>query len=485
MVIDIKGTLKKLSPDRAAGERKERKAGLSVSLGEGEHKVAPYTREKDAVLLHGVRTMTDEELRSASLEGKPLAVCFSPRSIYADLGDFSSVSEEATQAHIRSTIDKTGLFNEPYSISYRKVYDIDNIRARFSYLAIPTSELEKICILDENEVFLDSFCPVEAFVAALVGHRTGDMCVVLFEDDQYVRIIGTKAGIIYHLIAIGKMNAFDLTAETLAGVSEMTSLMRNTYAETPKAVYIVGTGEISAADLRDAGIDAQVFEPGEAQGTPPCTAELVGSVHCKGYDFVPRAYRDTRNFSCLAGYSLGISAVMTLLSVVLLLLGYGNYSQAREYENRAQAARLEYLRDMGALEGQYAHVLKQLDPSRINGLISLYRDFQSEPKLYAMLGTITRAVPADMAIRRVEVLRSGLEENPQGENGESGQALPPTGSPIFRIKIEGTISAQYPQSKILFSTFLTGVQEHYPVLGASFSHSKDQASYKVECEAKQ
>jgi hypothetical protein len=485
MDIDINGILKKLSGNKAV-ERKERKTGLSVSMSDGEHKVAQYTREKDRVLLQDFRTMNDEELRAHSLGGKPLAVCFSPRSIYADLGDFSSVSNDATRAHIRSTIDKTGLFNEPYSIAYRKVYDIDNIRARFSYLAIPACETGKIGILDENEVFLDTFCPVEASVAALVGEKTGEMSVALFEDDQHVRIIGTKGGIIYHLIDIGKMNAFDLLSETLAGVSEMVSLMRNTYNETPKAIYTVGSGEISAADLREAGIDAEAFEPAGDQDAPLSALELLGNVHCTGYDFVPRAYRETKTFSVLAAYSLGISAAMALVSVLLFLFGYVNYSQARDYENRTRTAQQQYVKDMGLLEQRYAHVLKQLDLTHINGLISLYQDFQSEPKLFTMLGTITRAVPADMTIRRVEILRAGMqEEGTQDAESQEPQALPATNNPVFRIKIEGMISAQYPQSKIIFSSFLSGLTGHYPVLGAAFSHNGDQASYKVECEAKQ
>jgi hypothetical protein len=485
MELDISRILKKLTVKNAAATKKERKAGLAVSLREGKHLVAQYTRDKEQVLLQDAKAASDDELRAISLGAKPLAACFSPRSIYADLGDFSSVSPEATLAHIRSTVDKTGLFNEPYALSFRKVYDIDGIRARFSYLAIPVSETGKIGILDQNETFLDSYCPVEASIAALVGAKTADMCVALFEDEDYVRIIGAKGGIIYHLIAMQKLNAFDLLSEALAGVSEMVSLMKNSYNETPKFIYTVGPGEVSAKELQDAGIDAVSFEiEGLSEASLPCF-ELLGNAYCTGYDFTPQSFRDTRTFSLLSTYSLGISLAMAVVSVILFLLGYGNYIEAKDYENRTRTAEQQYVKDMSHLEGEYSSVLKQLDLTHINELISLYQDFESEPKLYTMLGTITRAVPADLSIKRVEIVRSDLQSDAaQNPGSPEAQVLPPTNNPGFSIKIEGKIAAQYPQSKILFSTFLSGVQAHYPVKSASFSQTGGQASYKVECEAK-
>jgi hypothetical protein len=484
MELDIRRILKKLTPGKSAPERKERKSGLAVSLKAGGHTIAHYTRDKEQVAMQEATTAGDDELRAMARGAKPIAACFSPRGIYADLGDFSSVSHEATSAHIRSTIDKTGLFNEPYAISFRKVYDLDKIRGRFSYLAIPLSETGDISVLDENEASLDSYCPVEASIAALTGAKTGEMCVALFEDEEYVRIVGAKAGIIYHLIAIGKLNAFDLLSETLAGVTEMSSLMKNTYNEAPKFIFTVGKGEISTQDLQDSGIDAVPFG---IEGLPDDSLsrfELLGNAYCTGYDFMPQAFRDARTFSHLASYSLGISLAMAVVALFLFILGYGNFSEARDYENRIRSAQLQYVKDITLLEGNYASLLKQLDLTRINELISLYQDFEAEPKLYTMLGAITQAVPADLSIRRVEIARADLPKENGNPGSQEAQPLLPTSNPVFLIRVEGNISAQYPQSKVLFSTFLSGVQAHYPVLSATFSHNGDGANYKVECEAK-
>lgn len=487
MGLDILQKLKDITAKRPGSAKRSGKSGYTVSLQEGEHRIASYATDKGRVTLGDVHTVGTEELQKIGFGSKTLSVCFSPRSIYADTGDFSSVSNEATLAHIRSTIDKTGLFNEQYSFSFHKVYDIDSVRARFSYLAVPASEVARIGILNEKEVFLDTYCPVEASIASLIAGRTKEMSVAVFEDDSFVRIIGSKEGIIYHLITIQKKNAFDLFAEVLAGISEMISLMKNTYNEPPQAVYIMSQGEISTAELQENGIEAEVFE---IEGLPVdghTSIMLLGNVFCVSYNFLPQAYRETKAIAAFAHYSIGISLSLAVLSALFFFLGFHNSSVALDYEQKTGRAQQEYAKDMSALERDYAVLLKELDLSHINELISLYQDFQSEPKLYAILGTITQAVPHDMALKRIEILRSGVQPDQAGNTAQpDGQEhqMPSTSNPSFRVRIEGVITAQYPQSKILFSTFLSGVQTYYPVIGASFQHTEERAGYSVECEAK-
>lgn len=483
MGLDILQRLKDITTKRPGSAKKSGKTGYTVSLQEGEHRIAPYSTDKGRVTLGDIRTASTEELQDTSLRSKSLTVCFSPRSIYADMGDFSSISTEATLAHIRSTIDKTGLFNEQYALSFRKVYDIDNVRARYSYLAVPATEVARIGILNENEVFLDTYCPVEASIASLVAVCMKEMAIAVFEDENFVRLIGAKSGIIYHLITIHKQNAFDLFAEVLAGISEMNSLMKNTYNDPPQAVYLMSRGEISTGELNENGIEAKIFEMDGLSTDSLSSLMLLGNVFCSGYNFLPGAYRDTRALAGFARFSMGISLAVAVLSALLFFLGFRNSSEALDFEQRTQRTQQEYAKDMNALERDYANLLKELDLSHINELISLYQDFQSEPKLHAILGTITQAVPHDMTLKRIEVLRSDMK--PEQTQSQEEEVLPTSSAnATFRVKIEGVITAQYPQSKILFTTFLSGVQASYPVLSASFRHTAERASYSVECEAK-
>lgn len=485
MDVDIRQKFKILANKLSGTRKMGRRTGYTVSLQDGEHRIANYSTSNNRIILTGEKTVTTEELKELSADAKSLVVCFSPRSIYADLGDFSSVTAEATLAHIRSTVDKTGLFNEQYSLSFRKVYDIDNVRARYSYLAIPASEVSRVSILDDREVFLDSYCPIEASITSLIGRHTKDMAIAVFEDGNAIRIIGSKAGIIYHLITIQKQNAFDLSAETIAGISEMSSLMKNTYNDPPRCIFKIGNGEANVQELQENGIDACPFDNDEIASNDISFLELLGNVSCADYSFVPKAFRETRTLSGFSRFSMGISLAMVVFSALFFFLGYRNASEAKNYEVKARAAQQGYERDMSILEQEYGKLLKKLDLTHINELIGLYQDFRSEPKLYTILGTITQAVPNDMTLKSVTVLRSGINpETPEEGAQQTAEQMPPTTNPSFRVKVEGVITAQYPQSKILFSTFLSGIQVSYPVVAASFKHDEEGAVYTVECEAK-
>ncbi len=468
--------------------KKGGKTGYTISLTDSGYQAARYTREAGTIRLEEMRSSETGGLPCLVLRGKHVCACFPPRSAYADVGEFSSVSADATLAHIRTTIDKTGLFNEHYCVSYAKISDIDAVRARFSYLAIPATDVDRLSVLNGSDVLLDAYRPIEASVAAVAGSTTKETCIVMFEDDQFVRIIGTKAGVIYHLITIQKSGSFDLLAETLAGISEMTSLLRISYNETPQTVFTAGRGEVSIEDLRKSDIEAIGLLPEDLSGDGRYAPELLGNVYGSEYDFTPGPYRRARTLAHYADYSLLLSLVMIACASLLFLLGLHCSLESRDLEKRTGAALHAYTRDMAMMEQDCSALLKDTDPERINELIALYQRFESEPRLHTMLGIITGSIPAHTSIERVEVVRPGArtESDASHESPDlpGPSSMPSPGSTAFQVKIEGVIRAQYPLSKSLFSAFLSGLQEHYPVAGATFRHTDHWAGYTVECEAK-
>jgi len=415
-----------------------------------------------------------------------VTACFCPRSIYADLGDFSSVSNEATLAHIRSTIDKTGLFNENYFISFKKIYDIDKVRGKFSYLAIPASDINKINILDEDETFLDTYCPIEAAIASVVALKTQDMVVTIFEGHRHVRIIGSKQGVIYYLITINKHESFDLLAETVSGVNEMISLLKNSYNETPDQFFMIGENELSRADLEENDINTELFETEGISSGTSSHVELLGNVLVAEYDFTPKRFKLTKQIATYSKYSIGLSALFILVSFLFLFLGVRNTHTAQLYQDQAQEAQEAYLKNLSTLEKDYNALCTELDFTNINSIISMYKDFEAEPKLYTILGTITETVPEHVSITKIAVARNGVDINmiSQDTTGRNPQTHS-TNENILSIKIDGIIKSRYPLSKSTFATFLADIQEIYSVNNAAFAHTEDSASFNVECETKQ
>jgi len=460
---------------------RDKKTGYSVCLGDDVHKVAIYRRKKDKVLLEEARMLTSEELRALARKSSGIAACFSPRTIYADIGDFSCVSNEATQAHIRSTIDKTGLFNEDYTISFKKIHDIDGVRGKFSYVAVPLSDINKIALLDEKETFLDTYCPIEASLASMVALKTREMTITIFEDQHYVRIIGAKHGAIYYLITINKLESFDLLVETVSGINEMVSLLKNSYNEKVHCIYAIGIRELSINDLEQHDIHAEAFQSESNHQD----MELPGTIHADGYDLTPKTYKRLRKLATYSRYSIGASLMLIVISLILFGLGLQNAHTARLYEDKVQQAQSIYMQNLQTLERDYKVLCTELDFTNINEIISMYNDFEAEPKLYTILGTITRHVPENSSLTRIEVSRPGIDVN-TNERIVRDESMPrySTQTHSLHVKIDGLIESPYPLSKKTFSRFLSNIQETYTVNNATFQNTQESASFSVECETK-
>jgi hypothetical protein len=464
---------------------RSKKTGYSICLGEETHKAARYQRIKNRVVLGEASFLTSEELRLSAKKAKSVTACFCPSTIYADLGNFSSITNDATLAHIRSTIDKTGLFNDEYSISFKKLHDIDDVRARFSYLAIPTSDVNKVAILNEKETLLYIYCPIEAAVASVIAQQTREMTITVLEEHNYVRLIGSKQGAIYYLITINKNESFDLLAETISGINEMVSLLKNSYNASAHCIYAVDLKEISLADLEENDIHAEPFSIQSIDKITDSDVDLLGNVSVSGYDFTPKRFRENRQMATYSRYSMGISAVLILASFLLFGLGLKNSHTAQTYQNKAQVAQEIYEKNLNALERDYTELKNNLDFSNINGVISMYKDFEEEPKLYTILSIITRKVPKNMSLTTIEVTRPGLDQNSSARivSEQTGRRYS-THTDSLNIKINGLIESPYPRSKKTFSSFISDIQDEYTVNNAMFQHNEKTASFSLECETR-
>ena len=425
--------------------------------------------------------MNAEALRELSRKGRPIAVCFASGSLYADIGTFSSINQEATEAHIRATIDKTGLFHEEYALSFCKLYDIDAVKAQYSYLALPVRDLKPGEALDARETRLAVFCPVEASVAACVGQADREMAITVFEDARCVRIIASKAGIIYYLTSIDINDSFDLTADTLARLTEVAALLKSSYNENASTIYHMGQGTIDADELALQGMSVTPWENEQDQAGPP---ELLGTLMGPAYDFTPQTFRQVRRLMTWARCSLGVSALMVIMSVILLGLGLGNSHIAERYESLTRQVMTEYTKNLAELETEYSALCENIDCSSINSLFALYRDFEREPKLHTILSTVTQPVPERLYLARVEVQRPTLATPSARMLSPEVGSVPVIHTDVLDVAIEGTIYAPYPESKAIFSSYVEALQPVYAVQGALFNHLNHHATFSVTCEAR-
>ncbi|MGC9323980.1 MAG: hypothetical protein ACP5G0_04440 [Desulfomonilia bacterium] len=460
-----------------------RKNGFSLIIGEDEHYLAPFRKSRDTVDLGDIRDLTSTALTKISRKVRPLKACFSPRSVYADVGEFTSVSQEATTAHIKSSVDKTGLFKEEYRVAYCKLHDLDEARARFSYIATPTREINKIGVLDENESVVDMFCPIEAAIASAVAQIDKNMVVSVYEDTRFVRIIASKEGLIYYLITIYAAESFDLLSDTVSGIHEMISLLKNSYHEAVGCIFKIGVGEVSIEKLSEHGIQIEPVQFDPSGDSPTWNLILTGTAMTTRYDFTPEKHRQTKRLIRYARISMVVSVILLATSAVLLSLAIRNASTAQILQVEMNEAHEKSIRELKTLEHDYLALCKEVDFSNINKIMETYKDFESEPKLHLILSALSEDVPHDMFLRKIEVIR------PEGETGQEARIIPSQTQHSrslerhsLTVVVDGVIESPYPLSKTLFASYLTNIQKIYTVTNATFSHTETNAQFTITCE---
>ena len=464
-----------------------RQKGSAVVLGEEEHTSAPYTWSGDKPVLGDICVVDSSLLREFSRSVKGLSLCFSPRSLYADVGDFTCVSTEATMAHIRSSVDKIGLFKDDYRISFTKIADIDNLRARYSYLAIPVTEVNKVdLLLDEKEALLDMLCPIEAAIAAAVGAVEKNMAVVIYEDSRYVRIIGTRSGTIYYLTTINASESFDVVADTVSGIREMASLLKNSYQVNVEKVFKIGDGEVSINDLNERGIQTEQFILDHEGRDSPQSIILFGCASNTNYDFTPERFLQTKRIVRHAKVSMGISLALMLISGVLLMLGWNDARIAQGYLDKIHSAVYKNSQELKMLEGDYVSLNKDLDLSKINKIIRAYQDFEAQPKFHAIVNSIAQRVPDNVFLTKIDVARPNQQEGSAPGRVTQTAANVPRTTHIDQLEVvvEGIINTPYPQSKRIFSSLTSAIQDVFTISSATFSQKEESAGFTLKCEIK-
>ncbi|HOM27968.1 MAG TPA: hypothetical protein PLS81_00735 [Deltaproteobacteria bacterium] len=460
------------------------KKGYAALLGDADHRVARYRIEGGACVLERVQVVDTQTLCKLATRHPGVRVCICARSVYSDIGEFSRVSEAAAKAHIKTTVDKIGLFREEYRISAIKLEDTDDLKGKYSFLVLPLSNLSPLGMLDEDNAVVEACCPVEAALAETLRLFEKSMALLVAQDARHIRIIAAKDGVIYYLITVNAAESFDPVAETVSGIKEITSLLAGTHREKVAKIYLLGAGEVSPSDLERHGVEVAGVPAAFAPDTGIEYACLFGTAMGPRYDFTTDRLRTTRTLVRFSRISMVCSLLMIVMSAVWLGLASINHSSARFLEARAVQESRKVSTLVGRLEKSASTVNLNVDVSRINELMKTYRDFQSEPRFDSLVEAVCELMPEHVYLTRV-----ALERGTQGQGGQSPRVIPEAVegqrtalSKSFGLTVEGLVNVAYPDSKTVFSRIVSRMNSTYQVKNASFRHTDDTSWFKLECE---
>jgi len=467
---------------KAVFTRRTRK-GQAVLLGEGGHCLAAYHCDGPRVSLENIETVDTRNLRDVCRRPPGVSASFQPRSVYADIGEFSSVSPEATAAQIRSHLDRTGLFKDDYRISFVKMDGLDEHRARYSYLAVAVSDVNSIAQADEENAFVRVLCPMEASLARAIAAFDDSMTLVVAQDQHFIRLIASQRGIIHYLITINARESFDAVSDTVSGIREISSLLANIHREKIRAVYMIGAGEVTPQDLLQHSIDTEDLPRALCHESGLVYASLYGTALGPAYDFTTDTLKATRRLVSLARISAYASTVMLIAACILVAAGLSCATRARELSQAYRAASIQASREIDDIRKVYEEVSSVVDLTDINALVQAYRDFQAQPRLHAVVGDVSRIVGDGVYLTKIELDRQ--RTTPGAETPRVDPRLTPpektTRAESFGCTIEGVINAPYPASKEVFSSLLASMNGLYRVRTATFAHEQSIGRFAMEC----
>ncbi len=480
--------MKRIMWERFARPQTRARKGHVVLLGDSGHVLAPHTGAVASAVLGQAQALDSDGLRTFSRKGQSLSLCFAPQNIYADIGDFSSVSAEATQAHIRAAVDKIRLFKDDYRIAYAKLNDIDAARGSYSYLVIPVTELDTfIEQVDPDNAIVDMFCPVEAALAAAMGSLGHEMTVLVYEDNRFIRIIAAKDGIIYHLTTINSAESFDPLLDTVSGVHESISLLKNSYRQDVAKVYTLGKGTINQESLSELALDTEPF-PLCTKDNPDLTYPvLLGTILQTRYDFTPDRLRVVKRLSTYARVSTAVSLAMACAALVLFIIAGSNFMALSGIRKELKNANYRNAEMLKLIEQDYTQLSRDLNLTDFNSIMQAYQQFQREPRLPAIVDAVSRRTPALVFLTKIELKRPAASEGEPAarvEPAEEGVENRTAQVDYFHLEIDGIINSAYPRSKEIFSTLISNMQAVYPVDSAAFSHKQDQAVFSLKCKVR-
>jgi len=462
------------------------RSGYAICLCDQANKVVSWRVSKKKVILDAVKTVQDQALKDMSGSISKAVACFSPSTIYADIGVFTSISEEATQAHIRSTVDNLGLFTSDYSIAFKKLEDIDKIRARFSYLAVPKKDIAKVNLLDAETTTLAILCPIEAALAKAVSMNDDRPAVIIYEDHDNLRIIGSKGSTVFFARTVSKKEAFDPISDIKSNIEETMSFMENEYGEDVANIYRAGIQDTPLeSDKPVVPIKVPVVESNSKEvGQYP---ELVGSIFATDYDFSPVSFLQTRNYKSISAYSMGVSLAMAILGIIFLTFSFINMHNARAYRSMGDVALAQYTEDLNKLEKDYDSFVKE-NPSS-NKQINISRliiDFENQPKLYNILTDIIRSVPPEVYLKKISIKRPESKQKVASSRLESKESKPKysTSTRTFNVNIEGRIFGTYRDARKRFLSLVSAIDQVYPGGKADFHYGKSDARFSLALEVR-
>ncbi len=406
---------------------------------------------------------SDIETLHEFIEPKDIVSVSFETNLYADTGEFVSLSKLATHTAIRNAVNNLGIFGGDFEISFKKIKQIDKAKALFYYIAVNKDDFSIIDSLDctikqcvPSEIAIQNlFCfqyPKDLPILAIL-EKDDDIKAILIDNDK----LNTKT-----IRKEGFQSEYQELANFIEGVLVQYKL---------KSIYCLGSAELWDS-LEISGIKPQKphFKIGSlTQDNILEYIEILGLLYPSKINFLTPKHKENYEAYKHSQIAIKIATLLFVICSIFLLLGFSNYFKILSLKNKLNT-------NLASFEQSTASLNTNINATKIQDNIDLYINYQKIPRLDSILAELSNYKLPNLYFIEVDVLNT---KDSSVQNATSNAMI---GN--YSINIKGVVFGDLKDAKDEFNDFLSKVSKSYKVNMSNFYYLSGKLLFDVNLEKK-
>lgn len=364
-------------------------------------------------------------------------------NIYADTGDFVSLSNLASYTAIKNAVNNVGIFGQDFEVSFKKIKPLDKTKATFYYVAASKSSFD---FIDSLDCVIEQCVPVEIAIKNLFCSQYANQLPILtiIEKDEFIMALAFDNDRLLNTKKIRKEGFGTETQELIQYIEQSIS------QHSIKNTYYLGSKDL-LDNLDQANIKVNTpFFTSFSKIELNDYIEVLGLLYKSDINFLTPKHKDIYETFKHSQIANKIAYLVLFLAFLVLLAGFDNY-----FKIIAQKQSLNT--ELNSFRQNLSSINLNVNATSLEHSINLYAQYEKSPKLNIMLSDLSNYKLPNLYFVEVNVTSNTGSSNIQ--NATSNQTI---GS-VLAVDIKGVVFGSLNRAKSEYSQFLAQVSKKYKV----------------------
>lgn len=381
-------------------------------------------------------------------------------NIYADTGDFVSLSNLASYTAIKNAVNNLGIFAKEFEVSFKKIKAIDKTKATFYYIAATKDSFE---FIDNLNCTIEQCVPVEIAIKNLFCNNYADQLPVLaiIEKDEFIMALAFDKDRLLNTKKIYKEGFGTESQELIQFVEQTQHSIKNIFCLCSKELHEV----LKQANIETIKPFFKFFDKPELVDY----IEILGLLYKSDINFLTQKHKDIYDIFKHSQIANKIAYLVLLLGFLIFIAGFNNYFKIIIQKNLLNTKLNAFRQDLNSIN-------LNVNATNLQNSINLYAQYEKSPKLNIVLSDLSNYKLPNLYFVEVNVSN---DKNPSNiQNATSNQTI---SSSLF-VDIKGVVFGSLDQAKSEYSVFLTEVSKKYKVDLSNFYYLDGKLLFNLKLE---